>query len=241
VCTPYPIAIPVTSGLLSYTSPFNSCNIFQLNDGTGGNITADGQPCAYLEDLSGSSRPMFASATPPSSARSGIYTDDGSGDVYMRNTFMSYDIDTSWRINNQLKTLIILLSADDITSNATTRLFGHYVTFSNTYHVRFNSSNLALNINNTNYNTSFTGTSGVWYVVSIRANNNTILGLDKSYDEVLTTTPSVPNVPGRIGSTDNNALRSLQGNMRDVAAYDRSISDAEMDLMVDYMRNKWNL
>ena len=236
VCTVYPIAIPVTTDLIHYSSPFNSCDIKQLNDGTS-DITISGNRAAYWEDISGSGNELISNDTIPGNARGAVYIDNGSGDVYCEDkssplTDMSPN--KSWRINTDVKTIIILARSEDVTNNVNSRIGFH---FPNGV-VRFNSSLLEYNGAGSS---SLTIGSNTWFVLSVRVDNNVVLGIDKSYEEVTSSTPPVSNTDFTIWKGRSSGSGRWDGDIRDIAIYSESLSDADLDSMVDYMKNKWNL
>jgi hypothetical protein len=236
VCTVYPVAIPVSSDILGYYSVFNSCDNFKLNDGTGV-ITADNDAYAYTNDLSGNSNDLAAIGTVPSSARGAFYQDDGGGNVFWKNFnddlgVTGFRANPAWRLNTDVKTVIFLVRSSAL--NTSQRLGFHYLNgmlrFTNSRQLQlFGSGNM-----------TFSASVNTWMVVSCRCDGNVLLGIDKTYEEVLATPPSIANSDFTLWSPDGVNF-SWIGDMREIAIYSESLSDAQMDTMVDYMKDKWGL
>lgn len=235
VCTVYPIPIPVTSGLIHYSSPFNWCD--QYDDLAGTNpISPPFNLWNNSKDISSNMNPQLGGG---GGARPMRYFDDGLGDVYwvgggFSGSIRYSTVDVNWRLNTDVKTVIMLAKADDITSNVNTRLGFHYTGGV----MQFNGSRLGLNT--AGYMTNVLATSGVYHVLSCRTNNNCTMGVDKDYELVSASAPTISNTDFNLWSP-NGANGGWGGDCRDVAIFDRAINDAELDTMVDYMKTKWNL
>jgi hypothetical protein len=240
VCTPYPIAIPITTDLIHYSSVFNSCDNFKVNDGTGV-ITATNDTNSYSNDLSSNSNPIYNDSSIPSTTRHALYTDNGGGDVYWRysasgGTFTRWTVNTAWRFNSTVKTVMILLKTADVSSNLTTRIGFHYINFQ----ARINGGKLSIFDGVNRDSASLTPVNNTWFVWTTRTNNNCVLSLDKTHQSVKATAPNVSNSSFNIW-TPNGINGQWIGDMREIAIYSESLSDADVDTMVDYMKDKWLL
>ena len=239
-CVVYPIAIPVTTGLLSHVSMYNICDIFTLNDETLPLRcvlpTPEDSKCAYFKDLSGNGNDVFDFSTPPSAVRSfryktsaGIFGDS----LASANIRPGFRVVNSWRWNNQVKTIIFLCQVDNVASGLNTRFQQGQFT------IRFNSSNLSVS-DGAVRNSALAGTSNTWHIVSCRTNNNIVLGLDKSYQNVKATAPTVANVDFQPFSTGNPANR-FTGKFREMIIFSGSLTDAQVDDISDWLTLKWGL
>ena len=237
VCTPYPIPIPITSGLLSYVSVFNSCDNFKLNDATGA-ITADGDTCAYNVDISlnnNNAKTLGASGT---AIKAPKYVDNGAGDVYWRTENPSaapnMTINPSWRINTDYKTSIFLVRCSDVTDNVSTRIGLHGASFI----LRFSATGFLEVFNSGISTSSLAGVDNEWFVMSCRTNNDIVLGYDKSYDNIK---GSVSTISANFEFWSERSFFGWLNDMREVAVYSGALSDTDLDTMVDYMKTKWGL
>ena len=241
VCTVYPIPIPVTSGLISYVSAFNSCDQFQVNDRSL-SISADGDYCSYVDDISGIGNDWRNRSSIPSSTRGAIYNDNGGGDVFwstdIASAKTSWQSDINWRLNSDVKTILILCQADSNALNIAQRMGPHYSSFRG--YARTNAGKLEFFQDG--IMTSSLITANTWFVMSIRVNNNVVLGVDKTYEEVSASAPSNTSSDFTLWAVNTNAGSGYwEGKMREIAIYSGNLSDTDTDTMVDYMKDKWGL
>lgn len=236
VCTPYPTAIPVTSGLVSYTSVFNSCNNFQSFNGTSP-ITATTDLVRNSADISGSSNPMLNISDSFAAAE---YIDNGSGDVYWERynntSFRAWSPTPAWRFGADVSTAIILCNADNVTSNTLTRIGFH-----NDCQFRYVGSNLSVFNGGANRTSTLTGVNNTWVVLSLRTSSNIVVGQDKVYQNVRTAFTAPTGDFSVFAATTSATAANWGGRIRDIALYSGSLSDTDTDTMVDYMKAKWGL
>jgi hypothetical protein len=236
VCTPYSTAIPVTSGLVSYTSVFNSCNNFQSFNGTSP-ITATTELVRNSADISGSSNPMVNVSDSVNAAN---YIDNGSGDVYWERHsgtgFRAWSPTPAWRFGTDVSTAIILCNADDVTSSVLTRIGFH-----NSCMLRYVGGNLSCLNGGVNRTSTITGVNNTWVVLSLRTSSNIVVGQDKVYENVLTSFTAPTGDFSVFAAVTSPTAANWDGRIRDIALYSGSLSNTDTDTMVDYMKAKWGL
>ena len=240
ICTPYGTPLPYNTGLLSHCSIYNICDIWTLNDQTLPLSEIDppqGNRCAWLADLSGNGNPFVDASSVPNDDRSFTYQTDagvyGDCDASPSAGFVGYTINTSWRINSDVKTIILLVQVDDVSSSNSTRFIQGQLVF------RFASGNLQV-FDGVLRNSSLAGSSNTWHIVSLRTDGNVVVGLDKSYQQVKATAPTITNTDFSILNTANPVNKFL-GRFREIITFSGSISDSNVDNISDWLTTKWNL
>jgi hypothetical protein len=236
VCTPYPIAVPVTTDLIGYYSCFNSCDSYtDISETT--TVSVSGDSVRSTTDLSSSGN---AATNLLNTEQAADIIDNGLGDVYWKNntgsSVRAWSPDVSWRMNTDVKTIMYLCWSDNVALNTTTR-----IGINNNFQLRFNGGNLSVS-NGGNQDSSLAGTSNQWMVISCRTDDNIVLGMDKSYEEVSAIVPSAPTGDFSIWARRMTAEAARwNGRIREIAIFSESLSDSNVDTMTDYMKDKWGL
>ena len=245
VCTVYPIPIPVTSGLLHYSSPFNWCDQYDDLAGTTPLPTSTLVQWRNSADISSSGNPQVPYLEADS--RRVRYEDLGSGDVQWRPGGLGGTVTTSQingiRAGVNAQTIIVLAKSPDAITVSNGAIGGHGAISG--ARARFQ---IRATVEDLTYNDgSFFGSTlfpnlGTYQVFSVRFGPNINLGLDKNY-EVVKPTPVTPppNSDFTLWSASSEFNILWNGRGRDVAIYDRVLSDSELETMIDYMKAKWNL
>jgi hypothetical protein len=238
-CTPYSVPIPVTTDLLSYVSPYNSCDQFNTGARTGA-LSANGDPVGYVDDISGLGNDV--SVIGVGSAAAAEYVDNGDGDVYWASTILGsrtlwyYTNSSTWRLNNQVKTIMFLGRKSTYASQSDSSFGYHWI--NGGWQVRNSGGPISLFADGTQRISSLSPTVDTWHVFTVRCNDNVVLSLDTSHEQVYATTPNIADVDL---SLFGSGPRFWVGDVRDITAYSSSLSDTDVDTMVAYMKTKWGL